>query len=262
MSSYQLHHPVSISSLLPSPRPPLRGGLPAASPLLGGLTVGVLSPPPPTPPPPGGGVGVRVRGLSRRGRRAPRCWPTASMYWRRGASCSEPAAGHTSTAQSVIITPPAPPPPAPWSIPPPPSSPPPPLLPPWTAVAGACSSAPSQLACKSIFCVQGSRATRPNCSRWPKNPATSWTCSTWLADWKPADTAVNMSLIIGVACRHDTGQMRRRIHACHTRRRIHACRHDTGDSQAGKHPSRPSQARGGMRPPSWKAPEKAWPVCV
>ncbi len=120
MSSYQLHHPVSISSLLPSPRPPLRGGLPAASPLL----------------------------------------------------------------------------------------------------------------------------------------------STWLADWKPADTAVNMSLIIGVACRHDTGQMRRRIHACHTRRRINACRHDTRDSQAGKHPSRSSQARGGMRPPSWKAPEKAWPVCV
>ena len=214
VSSYQLHQPVNISSVLNSrPLPlPASAGLACSSPaltpaalsgagLLAGLLVGV-PPPPPTPPPPGGGVGVKVKGWVGKGTRASRCSPTVSMYSRNDSSTSAPLGDHTTAAQSENISPPIPsasprpslaltgctdfvfslaPPRSPGRVAP--------------AAPGAGSSAPSQLACRATACVHGSSATRPNCSRCPRNPRTS--CSESAAGMlepNPATSEVNMSL--------------------------------------------------------------------
>jgi len=94
-----------------------------------------------------------------------------------------------------------------------------------------------QLACKASFWVHGSKATTPNCSRCPKKPATSCTWSMGLAVENPAESDVNISLFTSALCRHDKGF-----------------------NHEGNVPSRPSHDRGGILPPSWKAPEKAAPV--
>ena len=45
----------------------------------------------------------------------------------------------------------------------------------------------------------------PNWSRWARKPATSCAWSTGPDESKPAETAVNMSLLMGTRCRHDSG---------------------------------------------------------
>ena len=214
VSSYQLHQPVNISSLLvsrPLPLPASVGPASSSPPLtraalsgggvLAGLLVGV-PPPPPTPPPPRGGGGVKGKGWVGKGTRASRCSPTVSMYSRNDSSTSAPLGDHTTAAQSENIAPPLP------SASPRPSlaltgctnfvvSLPPPCSPGrgTAAAAGAFSSAPSQLACRATACVHGSSATRPNCSRCPRKPRTS--CSESAAGMlepNPATSEVNMSL--------------------------------------------------------------------